>query len=252
MNQTCDNCGEIIGGQPYKADGDFFCCSGCAAGGPCQCTHNHIPIEDESAQLREAPLREDPAPANPAPATAAGYAVSGPTVAYSTHVASAQPLAWPAPEHVEAVVRQRPHILRVGGLTSQLDLMRLGASLEKQPEVQDLSLVRCDLDDAWFTVTVRDPEILSDVLMRVPGFEVAASPHSAGVDATVSALALEVSAPSTAGEPTLEAQSDARAMPRLWRSDHASACSVTPGNRRRPSSRPRRVHSTRVSGSRMH
>ena len=178
MSQTCANCEELITGAPYQADGEAFCCVGCALGGPCQCTYSTVePMIDTGAEHAPAIAEER-----------ATYLATG------TVSPTEQPLAWPAPvaESQVAPVRPRPAILRIAGLTNPIDLLRLGAELEEQPEVEDLSLVRSDLDDAWFAVTVLDADALADALVRLEGFNVDARPHPAGVDATVTVRSVTV------------------------------------------------------------
>ena len=176
MSQTCANCEELIAGTPYQADGEAFCCVGCALGGPCQCTYSNTqPVIETSEHAAGAPAADRIA-----------HSAAGATTPPAS-VAAEQPLAWPATtaEPQAAAVRRRPAILRVAGLTHPIDLLRLGSELEQQPEIEDLSLVRSDLDDAWFAVTVLDADALADALVRLEGFDVDARPHPAGVDATV-------------------------------------------------------------------
>lgn len=171
MSQTCANCEEFITGAPYQADGEAFCCVGCALGGPCQCTYTSTE-----------PLTEPMIEAKPTIAEErATY------LAASNAPASEQTLAWPppAPQSTIDTVRRRPSILRVAGLTQQFDLLRLGSELEERPEIEDISLVRADLDDAWLAVTVQDTDALAAALIHLDGFEVDARPNPAGVDATV-------------------------------------------------------------------
>jgi hypothetical protein len=79
----------------------------------------------------------------------------------------------------------------VGGFGSQAELLQLADALEQRPEIDDLALVRAELGDSWFSVTVRDPETLADALTRIEGFEVDARSHPAGVDATVRLVPLD-------------------------------------------------------------
>jgi hypothetical protein len=39
----CANCGIPIRWHSTVVDGQSFCCSGCAAGGPCECDYAHLP-----------------------------------------------------------------------------------------------------------------------------------------------------------------------------------------------------------------
>jgi hypothetical protein len=39
MPQACANCEAVLIGTPFETEGAIFCCAGCAAGGPCQCTY---------------------------------------------------------------------------------------------------------------------------------------------------------------------------------------------------------------------
>jgi len=192
MSQTCANCEEIITGAPYQADGEAFCCVGCALGGPCQCTYTST---DTSSDTPDEPMIEAGAQAAPAAPAGASIAEERATYLAASTVAAPMPpaaageqtLAWPppAPQQMTEAVRRRPSILRVAGLTQQFDLLRLGSELEAQPGIEDISLVRADLDDAWFAVTVQDTDALAEALIRLDGFEVDARPHPAGVDATV-------------------------------------------------------------------
>ena len=186
MTQTCANCEEIITGAPYQADGEAFCCVGCALGGPCQCTYTSTePMIDAGAE-----------PTATATAEERATYITAATASVPPTPAAEQTLAWPppAPQPATAAVPRRPSILRVAGLTQQFDLLRLGSELEAQPEIEDISLVRADLDDAWFAVTVQDTDALAAALMRIDGFDVDARPHPAGVDATVSVRAPVTSA----------------------------------------------------------
>jgi hypothetical protein len=40
---VCDNCGIPIRWQPTLVDGKFYCCPGCAEGGPCKCDYDNLP-----------------------------------------------------------------------------------------------------------------------------------------------------------------------------------------------------------------
>ena len=181
MPQACANCEEVITGTPYQADGEVFCCVGCAGGGPCQCTYT----TDGATALQPAVAIAETAPAyQPVPEPPAPVAITTPLRPMPIEPA---PLAWPAPEQITPVIRSRPQILRVSGLDNQLDVLRLGSELEAEPEISDLALVRADLDDVWFAVTVADADDLAAALMRVASFDVDARPHPAGVDASVRA-----------------------------------------------------------------
>ena len=177
MPLACANCEEVISGTPYQADGEVFCCVGCSGGGPCQCTYfGEGSVALEPAVIAETAPVYTPAPEPPAPVAT--------TPIRPTPIEPA-PLAWPAPEQTAPVIRSRPQILRVSGLENQLDVLRLGSELEAEPEIEDVALVRADLDDIWFAVTVADADGLADALMRVASFDVDARPHPAGVDASV-------------------------------------------------------------------
>jgi len=209
MSQTCANCEEIITGAPYQADGEAFCCVGCALGGPCQCTYTSTSTPAE-------PMIEAGVPATPTSASIAeerATYLAASIVAAPTPSAPAgeQTLAWPppAPQQMTEAVRRRPSILRVAGLTQQFDLLRLGSELEAQPGIEDISLVRADLDDAWFAVTVQDTDALAEALIRLDGFEVDARPHPAGVDATVT-VRRAASAEAAAAAPPVPAAVEAR------------------------------------------
>lgn len=180
MNITCANCEEPIIREPVYQDGEPFCCSGCANGGPCICTY----LEGAATGAEALAASADAVQAEPPP----------------PEPAASQPLAWPTPEHVRTAPLRRPAILRVTGLAHQSELLRFGYAIEQQPEIEDLSLVRADLDDVWFAVAVRDPDALAEALVRIPGFEVDARPHPAGVDATV-----RVVAPAATAAPAPEA-----------------------------------------------
>jgi hypothetical protein len=39
MPQACANCEAVLIGPPFETEDAVFCCAGCAAGGPCQCTY---------------------------------------------------------------------------------------------------------------------------------------------------------------------------------------------------------------------
>jgi chaperonin GroES len=39
----CDNCAIEFAWHPVYADGQIFCCAGCAAGGPCSCDYDAMP-----------------------------------------------------------------------------------------------------------------------------------------------------------------------------------------------------------------
>jgi len=43
----CANCRIVIRWQPTIVDGRFYCCLGCAQGGPCECDYDHLPQRDE-------------------------------------------------------------------------------------------------------------------------------------------------------------------------------------------------------------
>lgn len=181
MPQACANCEEVITGTPYEADGEVFCCVACSGGGPCQCTYT----TDGATALQPAVAIAETAPAyQPVPEPLAPVAITTPLRPMPIEPA---PLAWPAPEQITPVIRSRPQILRVSGLDNQLDVLRLGSVLEAEPEISDVALVRADLDDVWFAVTVADADYLAAALMRVASFDVDARPHPAGVDASVRA-----------------------------------------------------------------
>jgi hypothetical protein len=157
IQMVCANCEEVITGDAVESDGEQFCCAGCANGGPCICTYGHQPVTHSTL------LQSQPESAR---------------------------LAWPTPQ-IPLGVASRPSILRVNGLGTQMDLLRLGYALEQQPAIEDLSLVRAELEDVWFAVTVGNSEDLAEALARIDGFRVDARPHSAGVDATVEVIVPE-------------------------------------------------------------
>lgn len=37
--KRCDSCDVTLGEIPFIANGNVFCCHGCAEGGPCVCTY---------------------------------------------------------------------------------------------------------------------------------------------------------------------------------------------------------------------
>ena len=38
---TCDSCRIGLGSEHLQLEEAFYCCAGCAAGGPCVCTYEH-------------------------------------------------------------------------------------------------------------------------------------------------------------------------------------------------------------------
>lgn len=64
---TCSNCFAEFEWTPFTQDGEEFCCSGCADGGPCICTYNgapHLPVV-ASASVGERPEDEQDAADGP-------------------------------------------------------------------------------------------------------------------------------------------------------------------------------------------
>ena len=43
MKPVCANCGIPIFWQPTQIDGQYYCCLGCAHGGPCTCDYSALP-----------------------------------------------------------------------------------------------------------------------------------------------------------------------------------------------------------------
>jgi hypothetical protein len=44
---TCACCGISIRWQPTLVEGQIYCCSGCAQGGPCVCDYDNLPQPDQ-------------------------------------------------------------------------------------------------------------------------------------------------------------------------------------------------------------
>ena len=40
MDDLCANCEESSLTDPFRADGEVYCCTGCSLGGPCVCTYD--------------------------------------------------------------------------------------------------------------------------------------------------------------------------------------------------------------------
>jgi hypothetical protein len=44
---VCENCGIIIHWQATIVNGAYYCCPGCAKGGPCDCDYDNLPRSEE-------------------------------------------------------------------------------------------------------------------------------------------------------------------------------------------------------------
>lgn len=51
MSLVCANCGIPIRWQPTLIDDKAYCCLGCAAGGPCQCDYDHLPMPGDRVSI---------------------------------------------------------------------------------------------------------------------------------------------------------------------------------------------------------
>ena len=51
MPVKCANCNIPIRWQPTVVDGKPYCCLGCAAGGPCECDYDHLPMPDDRVSM---------------------------------------------------------------------------------------------------------------------------------------------------------------------------------------------------------
>jgi hypothetical protein len=51
MDTVCLNCGIPIRWQPTVIDGKVYCCLGCAAGGPCECDYDHLPMPSDRVSI---------------------------------------------------------------------------------------------------------------------------------------------------------------------------------------------------------
>ncbi len=47
----CANCQITIHWLPTVVDGRFYCCFGCADGGPCTCDYSHLPVASERSAM---------------------------------------------------------------------------------------------------------------------------------------------------------------------------------------------------------
>lgn len=54
----CANCNIEIRWQPTIVDGKYYCCWGCANGGPCTCDYTHLPQAEDPVEL--APWKDTP------------------------------------------------------------------------------------------------------------------------------------------------------------------------------------------------
>ncbi len=48
---TCASCNIPIRWQPTVVDGKAYCCLGCAAGGPCECDYDHLPMPSDRVSI---------------------------------------------------------------------------------------------------------------------------------------------------------------------------------------------------------
>ncbi len=191
----CENCEELLTGPPYSHDGRVYCCPGCAAGGPCTCTYQQAaapPTElfDEPAGPQEqTPSIET---SGPPPEAQAPPEPQTPVDAPQAYTQSAPP-----------PTRLRSAIVRVGGFEAQIELLQFAGELEQQIEIEDIALVRSDLEDAWFEVSVASGEQLARALDGLRGFAVAAEPAALSVDATVRSISAPAEEPEAAEVPDL-------------------------------------------------
>jgi len=51
QNLICANCGIPVRWQPTMVDGKAYCCLGCAAGGPCECDYDHLPMPGDRVSI---------------------------------------------------------------------------------------------------------------------------------------------------------------------------------------------------------
>lgn len=190
MNLVCENCEEPLTGPPHYHDGRVYCCPGCAAGGPCTCTYQQAaapPTElfDEPA----APQQQTPSieTSGPPPEAQAPTDAPAPASAPQAYTQSA-----PLP------TRPRSAIVRVGGFQAQIELLQFASELEQHPDIDDIALVRSDLEDAWFEVSVASREQLALALDGLRGFAVTAEPAVLSVDATVRSISAPAEEPQEA------------------------------------------------------
>ena len=217
MNLVCENCEEPLTGPPHYHDGRVYCCPGCAAGGPCTCTYQ---------QTAAPPTELFDEPAGPQEQTPSIEAAGPPAQSQAppeaqTPAEAPQPYAQSAPPPT----RPRSAIVRVGGFEAQIELLQFAGELEQQLEIEDIALVRSDLEDAWFEVRVASGEQLARAFDGLRGFAVAAEPAALSVDAT----ARSISAP--AEEPGPEEEADllpARQRYRIFRRPDEPAVAPPP------------------------
>ena len=184
MNLVCENCEEPLIRPPHCHDGRVYCCPGCAAGGPCTCTYQQTAAPPTELFVEPAgPQEQTPSieTAGPPPKDQA------PADAPQAYTQSAPPPT-------------RPHsaIVRVGGFEAQIELLQFAGELEQQLEIEDIALVRSDLEDAWFEVRVASGEQLARALDGLRGFAVAAEPAALSIDATVRSISVPAGEPEEA------------------------------------------------------
>lgn len=168
--EVCVSCEEAIRQAPVYFDGDAYCCTGCVAGGPCQCTYA-AETETPPAPTNAAPMTTAPSPPSPyieAPAQ--------PSHPMSAPHAQASTPAWSPEDEVRQPIPFRrlgaqTIVMHARGFRGQGELLRFAALVERSSTFAEVSLTRVATTEAWFTLSALSIDDVVQTLVDFEGFQ---------------------------------------------------------------------------------